>query len=134
SGPSTPGPTTPGTTIPAGVKMVLGVLVFAAFVMILNETTLAVALPAIMVDYSITAGTGQWLLTGFMLTMAVVLPTTGWMLDRFSTRSVFLFAIAAFLVGTVIAALAPSFELLLGARVAQAVGTAVIMPLLMTVA
>lgn len=134
SGPSTPGPTTPGTTIPAGVKMVLSVLVFAAFVMILNETTLAVALPAIMVDYSITAGTAQWLLTGFMLTMAVVLPTTGWMLDRFSTRSVFLFAIAAFLVGTVIAALAPSFELLLGARVAQAVGTAVIMPLLMTVA
>lgn len=114
--------------------MVLAVLVFSAFVMILNETTLSVALPAIMVDYDITAATAQWLLTGFMLTMAVVLPTTGWMLDRFTTRSVFLFAIVAFLTGTVVAAFAPSFVVLLAARVAQALGTAVIMPLLMTVA
>ena len=120
--------------IPSSVKVVLGVLVFTAFVMMLNETTLAVALPAIMVDYAITAATAQWLLTGFMLTMAIVLPATGWMLERFATRSVFVFATATFLLGTVIAALAPSFALLLVSRVAQAIGTAVIMPLLMTVA
>lgn len=101
--------------------------------MLLNETTLAVALPAIMRDYSITAETAQWLLTGFMLTMAVVLPMTGWLLDRFSTRKVFIFAAALFLIGTVAAALAPSFIVLLIARVAQAIGTAIIMPLLMTV-
>lgn len=122
------------TTIPGPVKTILAVLVFSAFVMMLNETTLAVALPAMMADYSIEAATAQWLLTGFMLTMAVVMPATGWVLERFSTRSVFLFAIVIFLIGTVIAALAPSFELLLVARVAQAIGTAVVMPLLMTVA
>src|SRR5690606_33695983 len=55
-------------------------------------------------------------------------------LDRFDTRSVFLFAVVAFLIGTIIAALAPSFVVLLAARVAQAVGTAIVMPLLMTVA
>ncbi|QGU07039.1 Multidrug export protein EmrB [Corynebacterium occultum] len=121
-------------SIPGPVKIVLGVLVFTAFVMMLNETTLAVALPSIMADYDISAATAQWLLTGFMLTMAVVLPTTGWLLERFTTRGVFIFATAIFLIGTVIAALAPSFALLLLARVAQAIGTAIVMPLLMTVA
>lgn len=122
------------TVIPKPVVLILAVLVFTAFVMMLNETTLAVALPAIMADYSIDANTAQWLLTGFMLTMAVVLPATGWILERFTTRQVFIFATALFLVGTVIAALAPTFPVMLGARVAQAIGTAVIMPLLMTVA
>lgn len=125
---------TPGDAIPGPVKVVLAVLVFTAFVMMLNETTLAVALPSIMADYDITAATAQWLLTGFMLTMAVVLPATGWLLERFTTRSVFIFATVVFLLGTVIAALAPSFGVMLLARVAQAIGTAVIMPLLMTVA
>jgi|SRR5690625_958744 len=120
--------------LPRSVKAILLILLFAALVMILNETTLSVALPAMMADYAITAATAQWLLTGFMLTLAVVMPTTGWMLERFSTRSVFIFAVAAFLIGTIIAALAPSFPVLLAARVAQALGTAIIMPLLMTVA
>lgn len=124
----------PGDAIPGPVKVVLAVLVFTAFVMMLNETTLAVALPSIMADYDVTAATAQWLLTGFMLTMAVVLPATGWLLERFTTRSVFIFAAVVFLLGTVIAALAPSFGVMLLARVAQAIGTAVIMPLLMTVA
>ena len=128
-----PTPHAGGASIPGPVRIVLSVLVSTAFVMMLNETTLAVALPSIMADYAISAATAQWLLTGFMLTMAVVLPATGWLLERFTTRAVFVFATAAFLVGTVMAALAPSFALLLVARVAQAIGTAVIMPLLMTV-
>lgn len=119
-------------TIPSQVKSILAVLVITAFVMMLNETTVGVALPAIMNDFSISATTGQWLLTGFLLTMAVVLPATGWMLERFSTRSVFIFATLTFLLGTVTAALAPTFAVLLMARVAQAVGTAIVMPLLMT--
>ncbi|MBP1326058.1 DHA2 family lincomycin resistance protein-like MFS transporter [Leucobacter exalbidus] len=119
--------------IPRSVKMILAVLVITAFVMMLNETTVAVAMPAIMADYAITATTAQWLLTGFLLTMAVVLPTTGWMLERFTTRSVFLFATVTFLLGTVAAAVAPMFAVILAARVLQAIGTAMIMPLLMTV-
>ena len=112
--------------LPRSVVIVLSILLFTAFVMILNETTLAVALPAMMADYDITAATAQWLLTGFMLTLAVVMPTTGWLLDRFSTRGVFIFAVIAFLTGTVTAALAPSFVILLAARVAQAIGTAIV--------
>ena len=119
--------------IPGSVKTILAVLVGTAFVMMLNETTVAVALPSIMEDFSTTATTAQWLLTGFMLTMAVVLPATGWMLERFTTRSVFLFATVTFLVGTMMAAVSPNFAIMLVARILQALGTAVIMPLLMTV-
>mgnify|MGYP002735331422 CR=1 FL=1 len=83
-----------GDKLPRSTVVVLSILLFTAFVMLLNETTLAIALPAMMSDYNITAATAQWLLTGFMLTLAVVMPTTGWMLDRFTTRSTFIFAIS----------------------------------------
>ncbi|MDJ1370814.1 DHA2 family efflux MFS transporter permease subunit [Gulosibacter molinativorax] len=119
--------------IPRSTMTVLAVLVITAFVMMLNETTVSVALPSIMEDFAISATTGQWLLTGFMLTMAVVMPITGWMLERFTTRSVFIFATVIFLIGTIAAAVSPNFTVMLLARVGQALGTAVIMPLLMTV-
>ena len=54
-------------------------------VMILNETALSVALPAIMADFDIPATSAQWLLTGFLLTMGVVIPTTGFLMDKFTT-------------------------------------------------
>jgi len=114
------------------VGPVLAVLVISAFVMMLNETALSVALPPIMTDFSVTATTAQWLTTGFMLTMAVVIPTTGFLIRRFTTRTLFTAAILLFVVGTALAVVAPSFGLLLLARVIQAAGTAVILPLLMT--
>ncbi|WP_334122349.1 DHA2 family efflux MFS transporter permease subunit [Glutamicibacter sp.] len=111
---------------------IIAALALAAFTMILNETVLTVALPGIMADMNITAATGQWLTTGFLLTMSVVIPTTGFLLQRFNHRSLFMFAIISFLVGTVIAVIAPSFIFLLLARIIQALGTAIILPLLMT--
>jgi len=111
---------------------IIAALALAAFMMILNETVLTVALPGIMAEMSITAATGQWLTTGFLLTMSVVIPTTGFLLQRFNHRSLFMFAIISFLVGTVIAVIAPSFVFLLLARIIQALGTAIILPLLMT--
>ncbi|WP_394281156.1 MDR family MFS transporter [Corynebacterium sp.] len=113
--------------------MIIAVLVGTTFVMMLNETALAVALPNIMAEFAISAGTAQWLLTGVMLTMAIMMPMTGWILDRFSTRKVYFFAVAFFLAGSVVAAISPSFEVMLLGRVLQAVGTAIVMPLQMTV-
>ncbi|NMD62229.1 MFS transporter [Rhodococcus sp. ACPA4] len=115
-----------------GSKLLITVLVVAAFVMILNETIMSVALPRLMVDLDITASTAQWLTTGFMLTMAVVIPTTGYLFQRFTLRQVFAAAMTLFSVGTLLAASAPGFELLLAGRVIQAGGTAIMLPLLMT--
>ncbi|WP_354238565.1 DHA2 family efflux MFS transporter permease subunit [Arthrobacter sp. UYEF20] len=107
-------------------------LLVATFVVILNETIMNVALQRLMVDLRIDAPTVQWLSTGFMLTMAVVIPTTGFILQRLSTRAVFMLAMGLFSGGTLLAALAPGFEILLLARIVQAGGTAIMLPLLMT--
>lgn len=116
----------------AGVTATIAVLVVSALVMILNETVLSVALPNLMSEFDIAATSAQWLTTAFLLTMAVVIPTTGFLLQRFRTRHLFIFAMIAFLVGTALAAFAPGFEVLLLARVIQALCAAIILPLLMS--
>ncbi|GAA2176514.1 DHA2 family efflux MFS transporter permease subunit [Agrococcus versicolor] len=113
---------------------VLALLVASAFVVILNETIMGVAIPQLMVDLDITTSSAQWLTTGFLLTMAVVIPTTGFLLQRFPLRHLFFAAMGLFTAGTAIAALAPGFEMLLAGRIVQASGTAIMMPLLFTTA
>ncbi|GAC1456184.1 MAG: MDR family MFS transporter [Pseudarthrobacter sp.] len=111
---------------------IIATLLVATFVVILNETIMNVALQRLMVDLGVDAPTVQWLSTGFMLTMAVVIPTTGFILQSLSTRAVFLLAMGLFAGGTTLAAVAPGFEVLLLARIIQAGGTAIMLPLLMT--
>ncbi|WP_105035595.1 MDR family MFS transporter [Cryobacterium aureum] len=113
-------------------QLVIRLLLVSAFVVILNETIMGVALPHLMNDLSITATAAQWLTTAFMLTMAVVIPITGFLIQRFNTRPIFIAAMTLFSTGTLIAALAPGFEVLLIGRIVQASGTAIMMPLLMT--
>ncbi|MFZ4894949.1 MDR family MFS transporter [Plantibacter sp. Mn2098] len=112
--------------------LVIALLLTSTFVVILNETIMGVALPRLMHDLSITASAAQWLTTAFLLTMAVVIPISGFLLQRFNTRPVFLTAMGLFSAGTLISASAPGFTILLVGRVVQAGGTAIMMPLLMT--
>ncbi len=113
-------------------NLVISLMLAATFVVFLNETIIGVAIPRIMEDLRIEASTAQWLSTAFMLTMAVVIPTTGYLMQRLNTRTVFILAMSLFSAGTAIAAMAPGFEILLAGRVVQASGTAIMMPLLMT--
>lgn len=121
-----------GSGIPRQIKIVIALLLGASFVMILNETVMGVAIPRLMEELTISAATAQWLTTAFMLTMAVVIPTTGLILQRFTTRAVFIAAMSLFTGGTLLAAASPSFGFLVTARVIQASGTAVMLPLLIT--
>jgi DHA2 family lincomycin resistance protein-like MFS transporter len=107
-------------------------LLAAVFVVFLNETFLSVALTDIDNDLQISPTLGQWLSTGFALTMAVVIPVTGWLLQRLNTRPVFITAMSLFTAGTLIAATAAGFGVLLLGRIVQASGTAIMMPLMMT--
>src|SRR4051794_40120491 len=111
---------------------VVWLLVGSAFVMILNETIMSVALPVLVGDLGITVGTAQWLTSGFLLTMSVVIPITGYLLQRLTPRAVSLVSMSLFSLGTLISALAPGFGVLMTGRVVQALGTAVMVPLLMT--
>ncbi|MBS1898521.1 MAG: multidrug efflux MFS transporter [Actinobacteria bacterium] len=121
-----------GGLIPRRDMGVIWVLLAAAFVAILNETTMNMAIPHLIDDLGITPLAAQWVTSAFMLTMAVVIPTTGFLLQRFTTRQMFLTALALFSAGTLLAALAIGFPMLLAGRIVQASGTAIMMPLLMT--
>ncbi|WP_248959696.1 MDR family MFS transporter [Sphaerisporangium perillae] len=125
-------PAKPATAVSDRTPAVIRLLVLATFVVILNETIMINAIPRLMGALHITEQTAQWLSTAFMLTMAAVIPITGWFLQRVSTRHAYTTAMGLFLLGTALATVAPTFEVLLGARIIQGSGTAVMMPLLMT--
>lgn len=112
--------------------LVINLLLVSAFVVMLNETIMSVATPRLMESLGVTAAAAQWVTTAFLLTMAVIIPMTGFLLQRLHTRAIFILAMSLFSIGTAAAALAPGLELLIVARVIQASGTAVMMPLLMT--
>jgi DHA2 family lincomycin resistance protein-like MFS transporter len=116
---------------PAGMR-VIWLLLVAAFVAILNETTMAIAIPELNRTLGIPPELGQWFTSAFMLTMAVVIPITGFMIERLTTRQVFLSAMIAFGAGTLLCLTAQGFTQLLVGRVVQAAGTGIMMPLLMT--
>ncbi|MCW2131923.1 DHA2 family efflux MFS transporter permease subunit [Arthrobacter sp. VKM Ac-2550] len=115
-----------------GSAMVIGLLMVSTFVVLLNEMMLGVALPTLIADLGITPTTGQWLTTGYLLTLAVLIPATGFVMRRLHTRTIFLGSMSLFLIGTVIAVVAPGFGVLFAGRIIQAVGTAVFVPLLIT--
>ena len=120
------------TTVSAQNLTVIYLLIVSAFVVILNETIMAVAIPHLMADLRAPATAAQWLTTAFLLTMAVVIPVTGFLIQRINTRPIFILAMSLFSAGTLIAASAPGLPVLIFARVVQASGTAIMMPLLMT--
>lgn len=113
-------------------KLVINVLLVSTFVVMLNETAMSVAIPRLMEALAVPASAAQWLTTAFLLTMAVVIPVTGFLLQRLHTRPVFMLAMSLFAAGTLIAAISPGLPLLVVGRVVQASGTAIMMPLLMT--
>ncbi|PWG68528.1 MFS transporter, partial [Enterobacter mori] len=106
------------------------VMLSSAFVAMLNQTLLNTALPAIITGLQITETTAQWLITGFMLVNGIMIPLTAFLMDRFHTRPLYIFSMSAFLIGSIIAALSPSFGLLMFARVIQAIGAGILLPLM----
>lgn len=119
-------------SLPSADRTIIITLLIATFVVILNETIMGVALPQLIIELEVTASVAQWLSTAFMLTMAVVIPTTGFLLQRLPRRTVFILAMGLFSLGTTVAASAPGFWLLLLGRIIQGCGTAIMLPLLMT--
>lgn len=111
----------------------IAILFIGAFVAILNETLLNVALPAIMEEFNVNATAVQWLSTGYMLINGILIPASAFFIQRFSDKKLFLTAMLLFTLGTLLASVAPAFGVLLGARMIQAAGSAIMMPLLMNV-
>ncbi len=103
---------------------IIAILLIGAFISLLNETLLNVALPSIMKDLDVTTSTVQWLSTGYMLVNGIMIPTTAFLIQRYSVRGLFLTAMTLFTAGTILAGASPVFSVLLTARIIQASGAA----------
>ncbi|MDP4084099.1 MAG: DHA2 family efflux MFS transporter permease subunit [Bacillota bacterium] len=104
-----------------------------AVVAFLNQTVINVALPQMMDYFHVSAATANWLGTIFLLTNGIVIPITAFLMERFTTRQLFLTSMATFAVGTLICAIAPTFTIILIGRVVQAIGAGVLFPLIINV-
>lgn len=113
--------------------LMITALLTGAFMGIINETLLATALPSIQDAFSISQSEVQWITTAFLMTNGIMIPISAFLIDRFTTRGLFLTAISLFGVGTAVAALAPIYSILLLGRIIQASGSGIMLPLLMTV-
>lgn len=111
----------------------VGVLLAGVLLAVLNQTLLSPALPAIMADLAVDATTVQWLTSGYSLVEAVIIPLAAYLIGRFTTRQLFISAIAIFGAGSLAATIAPNFGVLLLGRVLQAAGTGMAMPMVSTV-
>jgi len=112
---------------------IIAILFLGGFVALLNNTLLNIALPAIMDEFTIKPSQVQWVTTGYMLVSGVLIPTSAYFIQRYTNRALFLVAMSLFTLGTTLAVFAPIFPVLVLARMTQAAGSAIMMPLLMNV-
>lgn len=113
--------------------ILMAVLLSGAFAAILNQTLLATAIPHIMTDLNLDADVAQWLQSVFMLVNGIMIPITAFLINKFSTRTLFFTAMSLFGIGTLICGISPSFPVLLTGRILQAAGAGIVMPLMQTI-
>lgn len=102
----------------------------AGFIGLFSETALNMALADLIQIFNVDSSTIQWLTTGYLLTLGILVPISGLLIQWFKTRQLFIASLAFSIIGTLIAALAPSFGILLLSRVIQAIGTGLMLPLM----
>ena len=111
----------------------IAILFIGAFASLLNNTLLNIALPTIMVEFNVKPSIVQWITTGYMLVNGILIPASAFFIQKFTNRKIYITAMGFFALGTALAMMAPSFIILVIARMLQACGSAMMMPLLMNV-
>ena len=114
-------------------KLAMMSMLLGAFVGMFSETSLNIALPTLVQALQVNTGTIQWLVTGYMLVIGIVLPLSSLLNRWFTTRQVIIFALSDFIIGAAISALGSSFAVVLVGRMIQGIGTGLILPLMFAV-
>ncbi|KPN80977.1 multidrug MFS-type transporter [Apilactobacillus kunkeei] len=114
-------------------NLMMAVILFGAFMALLAETLFNNALTNIMHSFSINQATVQWLSTGYLLVVGLMIPISSWVFNNFKTKYNYLFMITLFLIGSVIGWVAPSFTILLVGRFVQAIAAGLLMPFIQNV-
>ncbi|SFL92180.1 MDR family MFS transporter [Salibacterium qingdaonense] len=113
--------------------VIAALLIAGSFVAILNQTLMITAIPPIMQEMNISENTAQWLTTVFMLINGIMIPVSAFLMEKFTTRQLFLTAMSVFAAGTVVGGLATNFPFLITGRVIQSAGAGVMLPLMQTI-
>ncbi|MFB9769799.1 MDR family MFS transporter [Lactiplantibacillus modestisalitolerans] len=108
-------------------------LVLGTFCTALTTNMLVTAYPTLMSTFSISSATVQWLTTGFLLVMGIMIPVSAWLLNNFSLRLIYMGALSCFLIGLIVSFTAPNFQMILAGRLIQAVGIGITFPTIQTV-
>jgi EmrB/QacA subfamily drug resistance transporter len=119
--------------VDAAVLKIAGVVVLGAIMSILDITVVSVALPTFQAEFGASYARIAWVMTGYTLALATVIPLTGWAADRFGTKRLYMTALVLFTLGSALCATADSIEQLILYRVLQGLGGGMLMPLGMTI-
>lgn len=109
---------------------IMTALLISGFMGMFSETALNMALNDLIKEFGISVSLAQWLTTGYLLVLGILIPVSGLLIKRFPTRTLFITSLSFSIVGLLIAAMSPSFSVLLIGRIVQAIGTALLLPLL----
>ncbi|MDZ4910354.1 MFS transporter [Clostridium perfringens] len=110
-------------------QTILITIMMGSFLTTLTQTVLTSALPSIMSDFNVTANTAQWLTTIYMLVLGIMIPATPYLINRFSTRKLFITSMTCFFAGCILSILAPNFGVMVLSRVHQAICSGINMQL-----
>ncbi|WP_436701937.1 DHA2 family efflux MFS transporter permease subunit [Nocardioides sp. BYT-33-1] len=137
---TTPEPAAPSTESAASASagqsdkldrsvIVTGLVIVAGMIMVVLDTTIVnVALDSLSTELDATLSTTQWVVTGYMLAVAMVIPITGWAMDRFGTKPTWITALTLFVLGSALCATAWNIESLVGFRILQGLGGGMLLP------
>ncbi|MFT5202514.1 MAG: MFS family permease, partial [Candidatus Aldehydirespiratoraceae bacterium] len=124
---STP-PVSEDQTVSREAWIALGVATAAAFLVVIDVSVVNVALPSITDDFGVDGAELSWIISGYNITLASLMLLAGRLADRRGRRRIFITGVVGFLIGSALCGLAPNAQFLIGARVIQAVGGALLTP------
>ena len=108
-------------------------VMIGTFMAVLDATIVNVGLPKIMASFGVGLDKIEWVLTAYMLALAVMLPTSGWLADRFGYKRIYFFGLALFTLGSLLCGYSSTEDLLIISRIIQGLGAGAIMPVGMAI-
>ncbi len=117
------------------LKLILSIVAtgLMSFTGVVVETAMNVTFPTLMREFGVNLSTVQWITTGYLLILAIIIPSSAFLKKKFTSKKIFITANLIFLTGTFLGAFASSFEMLLFGRLLQGAGTGIALPLMFNI-
>ena len=117
------------------LKLILSIIAtgLLSFTGVVIETAMNVTFPTLMKEFGVSLATVQWITTGYLLVLAIVIPTSAFLKKKFRSKTLFIAASTIFLTGTVLGSISPNFSILLFGRLLQGMGTGIALPLMFNI-